>query len=379
MNAVELTQEMVHIESTNPGTYEKELSAYVFDWLKKTGAKVEKQKVFADRYNIIATLDGAIQDPALVFICHMDTVPVGEGWKYDPLGANIIDGKMYGRGACDMKCGLAACMIAFATIAEAKQKITHTFKMVATVDEEDCMFGVQKLLEAKIVNKNTWMLDSEPTGMEIQVAHKGKTWFIITAYGCAVHSSTPELGVDAVSAMGEFISALNKKVANCPVHKEMGHCGVTYGIIKGGINTNIVPDNCQLTIDFRLVPPVTNDDSIQMVQEAMQKATELVKGSKFSLKITSAHQAVDRDESSFLLGELKKAVKEVEGKEAVINYFPGYTDTAVVAAHTGNINCMSYGPANLAQAHKPNEYVECAKIERATQVIIKLAENILLA
>lgn len=375
--AIRLTKELVGQESCNPGSYEAGIGDFVYQWLERTGARMSRDEALKNRFNIIAKLDGIIDDPSLVYICHLDTVPIGEGWHCDPLAGKIEDGKIYGRGACDMKSGLAAGMLAFREIAEQKRTLKHSFVFIASVDEEDVMTGVKSLIRKGILTKSSWVLDSEPTNLEIQVAHKGKTWFNITAKGAAAHASTPEKGIDAVSAMGEFISALNAELRTCPTHPELGRCSATYGMIKGGINTNIVPDACTLTIDLRLVPPVTNQESVKMVSRAIQKAEGLVAGVKFLSEVTSMHPAIERDDGSRLLAELKKAVLEVRGEKAVINFFPGYTDSAVVAAETGSIDCMSYGPADLAQAHKPDEFCKCENIISCEKVLKRLAENIL--
>lgn len=376
---VALTQQLVRINSTNPGEFEYELADFIADWLSKTGAEITRNQVKDGRCNVVARLKGKVSSPALVYICHMDTVPLGDGWDHDPLAAEIIDGRMYGRGTCDMKSGLAAGMIAFRNIAAAGRELERDFVFIASMDEEDIMLGSDQLVKDGIVTAADYVLDSEPTNGAIKVAHKGKTWFRLDAKGVACHASTPEKGSDAVAAMSEVICAINRRLAQLPVHEELGPCAATFGMIKGGLNLNIVPGDCWCTIDMRLTPPTTNEQSIKLVEDAITEGCARVPGTSCEYTVLAQRPAVEKDDDSYLLKMLKAATAGVTGTQAPVDFFPGYTDTAVIAATTGNHNCMSYGPGDLFYAHKPNEFVEVDDIVRCTAVMTKLAESILLA
>lgn len=212
---VALTQKLIRIESTNPGAFEYKVSDFVYDFLAQTGADVLRHEVKDGRCNIVATLKGEQSGPRLVYICHQDTVPLGDGWHHDPLAAEIIDGRMYGRGSCDMKSGLAAGMLAFRNIAAMGKKLKHDFLFIASMDEEDIMIGADKLIADGIVRADDYVLDAEPTNGAIKVAHKGKTWFRLDAKGVACHASTPEKGSDAVAALSEVICAINRRLRRC--------------------------------------------------------------------------------------------------------------------------------------------------------------------
>lgn len=143
-DATFLAQALIRIDSTDPGAYEKNIGDYIFNWLTSLSVPILKKEVLPGRYNIMAKIQGEIDDPALVYICHMDTVTIGEGWTTDPFGAEVIQGKIYGRGACDMKSGLACALSVFSAMAKeaASGKIPkHSFVFIGTVDEEDFMRG----------------------------------------------------------------------------------------------------------------------------------------------------------------------------------------------------------------------------------------------
>ena len=258
------------------------------------------------------------------------------------------------------------------------KKLKHDFLFIASMDEEDIMIGADKLIADGIVRADDYVLDAEPTNGAIKVAHKGKTWFRLDAKGVACHASTPEKGSDAVAALSEVICAINRKLRALPVHPELGPCAATFGIINGGLNLNIVPGECYCTIDMRLTPPTTNEQSIRLVEEAIAEGCANVPGTSCTYTVLAQRPAVEKDNDSYLLKMLRATTKDVTGEEAPVDFFPGYTDTAVIAATTGNRNCMSYGPGDLFYAHKPDEFVELDDITRCTRVMTRLAESILI-
>ena len=379
-DATFLTQALIRIDSTDPGAYEKNVGEYIFKNLSSLSIPVIKKEVLPGRYNIMAKIQGEIDDPALVYICHMDTVTIGDGWTADPFGAEIIDGKIYGRGACDMKSGLACALSAFSSIAEeaaSGKPPKHSFVFIGTVDEEDFMRGVEDVIKEGWVTEKSFVLDTEPTNGQIQVAHKGRTWFEITITGVTAHASTPWKGADAIAAMAELISSIRRKIGECPSHEDLGLSTVTFGQIEGGYRPYVVPDRCKVWIDMRLVPPIDTASAVSIVEQAISEASLAVPGITASYTITGDRPYIEKDENSPLLKALKAAAEETTGKPVSVTYFPGYTDTAVIAGKLHNHNCMSYGPGDLEMAHKPDESVPCEDILRCQEVLTRLARSIL--
>lgn len=390
-SAWELTRELVQIESTDPGTYEGKIERFIKGWLEKRigelpkglAGKVTLQELEAlpDRTELMATIPGTGAEPRLVFICHMDTVVLGSGWDedLDPLGAEVRDGRLYGRGSCDMKSGLASAMVAFASelsrIGQTGELPTRGLSLICTVDEEDEMRGVEAAIKAGWVKSREWVLDTEPTDGQIQVAHKGRTWFELTMEGVTAHASQPWQGADAICAMSYAITSIREAIDEQLEHDELGKSTVTFGQIKGGYSPYVVPDTCKVWIDMRLVPPCDTSAAQKIVDEAIQMAEKQVPGCHGSYVITGDRPAIERDPSSPLLAALLQATEKACGKPAEVGIFTGYTDTAVIAGMCGNHNCMSYGPGSLALAHKPNEYVPHADVRRAQAVLTKLVED----
>lgn len=388
-----LAQDLVKIDSSDPGAYEGEIEQHIkglveayiakLDSPVLNAAEIRELEVLPGRRNLMITVPGASDEARLVYICHMDTVTLGDGWDADtpPLGATVRDDKLYGRGACDMKgglaCTIAALLHTFERIA-AKGALPHRgFSLICSVDEEDFMRGSEAAIDAGWVGSREWVLDTEPTDGQIQVAHKGRTWFEIEMAGVTAHASQPWKGADAVAAMAEVVCSLRRAFSALPLHKELGPSTVTFGQIEGGYRPYVVPDHAKVWVDMRLTPPTDTAAAINMVEQAIAGAEAAVPGCHGSYTVTGDRPAIERDPSSPLLAALKRAADDTTDADTTVSFFTGYTDTAVIAGKTGNRNCMSYGPGSLALAHKPNEYVPHADIVRCQNALIALADNTL--
>lgn len=396
--AVSLTKDLVKIESTDPGTYEGAIKDWIRNWflaleqhLPNTypGVVADKalmphirlteEEVLPGRFNLMAELPGSDTDaPALIWICHMDTVVSGAGWTFPPFSAVEEDGRIYGRGSCDMKSGLACCLSAFSyafrqQLTSGRQPV-RTLKLICTVDEEDFMRGSESCIRSGWVTEKDWVMDAEPTNGQIQVAHKGRTWYEIEVTGHTAHASTPWKGTDAIAAMAEIIHSIRLDIQNAPKHPDLGMSTVTFGQITGGYRPYVVPDSAKVWIDMRLVPPLDTTATNTIIERAIERAKEEVPGITATYTITGNRPYVEKDENSPLLKHLSDICQTVTGEEAVISYFPGYTDTAVIAGTLNNHNCMSYGPGNLECAHQPDEWVEIEDILRCEKVYCKMVD-----
>ncbi len=388
-----LAQELVRIDSSDPGAYEGEIEHFIKGLIEQQLAQLDSPvldavqiaelEVLPGRRNLMVTVPGLSDEPRLVYICHMDTVTLGDGWDagIPPLGAIARDDKLYGRGACDMKGGLAC---AIAALVHTLERVAadgalprRGFSLICSVDEEDVMRGSEAAIAADWVGSHEWVLDTEPTDGQIQVAHKGRTWFEIEMAGVTAHASQPWKGTDAVAAMAEAVCALCHAFAALPVHDELGPSTITFGQIEGGYRPYVVPDHAKVWVDMRLAPPTDTAAATRMVEQAIAGAEAAVPGCHGSYTVTGDRPAIERDPSSPLLAALKRAADDATDADTTVGFFTGYTDTAVIAGKTGNRNCMSYGPGSLAFAHRPNEYVPHADIVRCQNVLIALADKAL--
>ena len=226
MDAVELTRMLVRTESTNPGTGEAGMEKIILDFLRESGAETEEYEVFPGRSIVRGMIRGKRRHPALVFLCHMDTVVVGEGWSEDPFSARVSGGRILGRGSCDMKSGLACALTAFCEEAERRKtselRPEHSIVFIGTVDEEGNMAGAEAAVSQKWISPEDWVLDMEPTSGMIQMAHKGRTWFELECRGVTAHASMPEKGADAIAGIAFMITEIRRLIGMAPSHPELG-------------------------------------------------------------------------------------------------------------------------------------------------------------
>lgn len=376
--AVRLTQELVRIESTNPGAQEFEIAEYILGYLSGCGAKIRVDEVSKGRRNLLASLEGEKTGESLIMVCHMDTVVIGEGWTVPALSGIQNNGRIYGRGSCDMKSGLACALSAFKKTAvglnRGEIKLKRPVRLLCTVDEEGDMQGAEQAVRKGFISPKDWIMDLEPTDGQIQMAHKGRLWLAVNIQGITAHASRPQQGADAVAAAGELICRLRGEFAKMPVHEELGRPTVTFGKIEGGYQPYVVPDTCRVWMDMRLVPPMNSSQILEITDRIIGDIEKEMAGISIHYDVTGNRPCIERS-SVELLKAVKEACLDAAGKMPKIGAFSGYTDTAVIAGLCGSKEFLSYGPGSLNMAHKPDEYVEIADIERCEKVLFSLIER----
>lgn len=388
INAVNLTKKFVGIESTNPGKYEYCIFEYIKSLLiNNKNIKLYESEVVSGRKNLMAVLGSNIPyETSLIYICHMDTVVVGDNWTKNPFGEEEGE-KIFGRGSSDMKSGLSCMLSSFINVANDESIVKiKPFKIIFTCDEEADMKGVEKVIEDKWVNSNDYILDAEPTDGFIRIAHKGRIWIKLTVKAMTAHASVPYEGVDANYIMSKIIVLLKNEIESLLPHDDLGFSTVTFGKIEGGYQPYVVPDSCEVTCDFRVVPPIDDNKLIEIIKHIEEKIkseqVEVYKNKGYDFKgfnvyidVLGNRPYIERNKKSKFFDILKRTCDEVTKEETKVSVFTGYTDTAVIAGKINNINCISYGPGSLNMAHKPDEYVNKKDIERCEKVYINLAKN----
>src|SRR5215217_6646015 len=256
-----LTAELVAIDSTNPdlvpgGAGEVEIARFVAKWLESVGLEVELRELGPGRANVIAVARGSGGGRTLMLNAHMDVV--GAGGMTQPWTPRIDGTRLYGRGAYDMKASLAAIMLAGREAA--RLQLRGDVIVTAVADEEFASIGVQDVIrhmraDAAVV--------TEPTGLELCVAHKGFVWLEVETRGVASHGSLPEEGVDAIAKMGPVLTglaALDRELRSRQGHQLLGPSSVHASLIRGGQELSTYPDRCLLSIERRTIPGETIAD-----------------------------------------------------------------------------------------------------------------------
>jgi acetylornithine deacetylase/succinyl-diaminopimelate desuccinylase family protein len=371
-----LLRDLVAIPSVNPMRsdipadiiLEHRVTAYLEQFFRSLGVPYERQAVAPQRENIVARLTIPGAKRTLMLEAHQDTVPV-DGMIVPPFGAQIEGNKLYGRGSCDIKGGMAAMLACFARLVREKPKGCCNVIMACTVDEENTMLGVIELAKR---TKADFAVVAEPTNLNIVHAHKGVVrWNVFTA-GRSCHSSAPEQGINAIYRMGKLLVGIEQYAAhlrgstNDPL---LGPATLSVGRIEGGVSVNTVPDRCRIEIDRRLIAgEVPDEASGHLLAYLKDKA-----GIDFPFELTSPWirmPALSPRGSNEIQKLLGAAIDAVHGNHKV-HPVPYGTDAATLA--WAGIPSVVFGPGDIAKAHTIDEWVPLDEVEIASNILYRLA------
>jgi succinyl-diaminopimelate desuccinylase len=371
--AIEDTAALVRIDSQNPGALESGCAAWVEERLREAGVPMNTITVNAGRTNIVARVEGGV-GPRLVLLAHMDTVPVGGGWTVDPFAGEIRDGRIYGRGAADMKAGLAVALNLLEALAGGPPPSGDVL-LCATVDEEGPeMAGAHALVHGGVVHEDDQVLALEPTGLRLRLAQVGLRWVELLVRGRMAHAGRAQLGVDANRLVARIVERLGDRVAELPYEDELlGRPLFTCGFIEGGVAVNVVPPSCTARFDLRFVPPLSSEEMVELVREVAATTGAEFPGSSFELRpLGPARPPVRAAENAHVVERLRDAYREVTGETLTAGGADGheaYTDASMIAALTGSTTCTVFGPGSSDVAHTADEYVDLEDIEVASRVL----------
>lgn len=361
--AITFLKELLNTNSVNPPGNEEEVARIIADKLKENGIESTIRPLGPNRAYLVARLKGMGNKKSLVFSGHMDTVPQGDmPWEHEPFDAKEINDCIYGRGASDMKSGLAALTMAMIEIAKSHVSLEGDLVLAATAGEEvDCL-GARAMIEDGILNDAGAMIIGEPSNGEIFVAHKGALWIEVESYGKTAHGSMPEQGINAIDNMYTFMNALfNKFKFKYKEDNLLGGPTLNLATISGGVRTNVVPDLCRLQIDIRTVPGQNHQEILSDIK-GLLKEIEGNSNAKFDLKILNDQVAVGTSIENPLIQLALSTANELFNREYKPKGVRFFTDASTFVPGLGNnLPVLIYGPGNETMAHKPNEYVEVSK------------------
>ncbi len=398
---IELTRDLVKMPTLNPpGIGYLEICQYLARRLEKRGFQIELVRAYdtpgdSDKYprwNMIARHQGKNPGQCVHFNSHIDVVEIGAGWTFDPFGAELKDGKIYGRGSCDMKGGLAASIIAAEVFVDLCPEYGGAIEISGTADEETGGFGGVAYLAQKgyfSPDRVQHVIIPEPLNKDrICLGHRGVWWAEIETKGRIAHGSMPFLGDCAVRHMAAVVAemenslfpALAKRTTDMPVVPE-GAKQSTLNInsLHGGLSepeegfdgfpAAIVPDSCKMIIDRRYLIEEKPDD----VRSEMVELLERVKKArpKFAYELHEMWQVAPTmtDRNAPIVISVAAAIGEVFGREPDYVVSPGTYDQKHIARIGKMKNCIAYGPGILDLAHQPDEYVGVSDMVESSQVM----------
>ena len=385
---VALTRALVRIPSVfrpgDPSANEAAVAAHVERWLRAQGFEVEIQPVAPGRPNVLGILDGAAPRgdraavPTLLLEGHTDVVTEGDpaAWTHPPFSAELVDGRIYGRGAADMKSGLAAAMIAAAAIRRSGASLAGRLVVGALVDEEGDMLGARHLCTTPIGRELSAAIVCEPEQNELCLEQRGVIWARVTARGRMAHGAMPEAGANPISALAALVAGaprLERRLrALCTRSRYLKPPTVTPTVmaapVAGVPQSNVIPATAQATLDVRLTPGPDADAVAKEIDEACRRAADACPGVSVEWTPVNGFRMATRVERTEpLVRAMVGAVRRATGRPARWGGVPGSTDGTILRMELG-IPIVTCGPGHRLIPHQVDEYVEVAELVDAARI-----------
>jgi len=365
---VGLAQDLIKVRSTNPPGNEKEVADILKKRLEAIGMKVEYFEEAYGRPNILATWDGG-EGKTVVLQGHMDTVPAKKDyWKHDPFSGVVEDGKIYGRGATDMKGPLASMVNAIESLKEEGFEPKGKIMFLGCVNEEtgDSDEIGMRLMAPKMKERfdNGLMIIGDVSNLDVVTAEKGALWLEFISKGKEAHGSTPWEGVNAIEKLGKFLVDLNN--AKLPIkHVMLGESTISINTIFGGMKTNVVPGEARASVDIRLVPGQDKEEVLGIIRNLIKNLQE--EDPEVDIEFTEEvyEPAVEIDQKQDFIPILLECIK-ARGRAGKLKAEHGATGSGNFIRE--GIPTVVFGPGNPDQAHITDEFVEIKDLEDASLI-----------
>ena len=376
---IRLLKQLIAIDSINPSLVagaagEAAVARALVEELRSIGLTVEIQEVAPGRPNVVGTLEGKAPGRSLMYCGHIDTVGVsGMTRPFDPVER---DGRIYGRGSQDMKSGVAAMIGAARMIAQSGGLDTGRLVLACVVDEEHASIGADALV-------TRWRADgavvTEPTDLQVAVAHKGFEWVEIETEGVAAHGSRPKEGRDAIRLMGRVLAALDvldRDLQSRPPHPLLGTASLHASVIAGGHELSSYPDRCHLQMERRTVPgepPGVAGSEVGAILERLRREDPDFRG---VAKVTFGrppHEIAPNHPLALAMQEAQRtSAPQHPGTSAPVIGMSFWTDAAVLGG--AGIPAILYGPTG-AGLHSIEEWVDVQSVLTCRDALVTLARN----
>jgi len=379
---VSLTQKLVRIPSESPAIKERSMdrtaiTELIVNELKSFGLEPELFTLLEGRPNIAAWLHGSQPGPTYMLYTHCDTgvVPDSEmpDWDHDPFGGEIIDGKLYGRGAADTKGGVAGIIAAAKAIVESGVKFKGTLiVLISTASEAGSPGGVVDMVKTGMLGSGRFNTDAaivaDCSNRQIVRYFKGRVWHEFKIKGKPVHACEPDVGINAVEKACRVIEALKQADFLKESHDYLGHCTLTVTNIEGGTALNAVPGRCRFTTDLRIVPGQTVAGVTAKMQELLDSLMKEDPQLKVEVNIlpNAVKDIIEIPEDSKVVQTAVRAMEQVLGKA---EFMPGVESPGAVTFFTkAGIPAIFFGPGSIWDAHIPNESILLSRLGEMAKI-----------
>lgn len=364
---VRLCQQLIQLDTRNPGRTEEKAADLVAERLQTAGCKVDVHEFEPGRRSVVVRIEGDSGTP-LGMTGHLDTVPLGSApWSVDPFAAEIDGDRLYGRGSSDMKAGVAAMIVAVERLLASDERVP-SLELSFTAGEETGSQGARSLAKGTALAPHVGaLLVAEPTSNLPVVAHKGVLWLRLTAQGKTAHASMPELGKNAIYTLAEAILALRDAPSAAIAHPVLGSPTSNVGTVSGGLNTNSVPDRADAMVDLRTVPAQDHAEVVASVKQLV--------GTEITVETVLDLPGVDTSpDDPFIVGLLDILTAQT-GEPAEPRGASYFTDASVLTPRYGGPPTVILGPGDPALAHQTDEYCSIQRMQQAVEIYVQVARR----
>ena len=370
--ALDIASDLIRMDTRNPPGREAECAHYLGDLLAGAGLEVSYHDFAPGRTSLVALLRGeggeADKKKPLCFGGHIDVVPLGaKEWSVDPFGAEIADGRLYGRGSTDMKSGVAAFVHAAMTLAADGARGNADIVLAICAGEETGCEGSSHLGRIGAIGEAGAIVIAEPTANYPFLGHKGALWLRVESEGVTAHGSMPERGVNAIYKAARAITKLEDFDFNVKPHELLGRSTLNVGTVEGGLNLNSVPDRAAFTVDIRTLPEQDHAEIVSGLQGYL--------GGEGRIERIVDVGGVHTPHSHPWIREVYELTGTVLDEELEPRGAPYFTDASALTPACGHPPTVILGPGEMHMAHQTDEYCPVAHIRQAAEVYETLARR----
>ncbi|MDD9877575.1 MAG: M20 family metallopeptidase [Magnetovibrio sp.] len=359
---------LIRAPSPDPPGDEAAVAGYLSGWLTGHGFDVEADEFQPGRINLIARTAGDGARPGLVFSAHMDTLPIGDGaWTHDPFGAEIADGRMYGRGAADMKSGLAAMAAAALKLRRGGRALGGDLILAFSAGESSNCLGAQRMIETSSLKGAGALLVSEPSSLGMVTAEAGAVWLRVRAQGRPGHASAGDAD-NAILTLMDFLAAVRANPFAGHDHPLLGPATVAVNTIAGGTAVNLTADRAEATLDIRTVPGLAAETVVENLGE--------IAGAAIAIEVIDDKPCVVTEADDPFAALCRDAVAALTGAvpaPAGVHYF---SDAAILAPALG-VPRVTIGPGRIGMSGQRDEWVDLADLHTAAAIYAEIASRML--
>lgn len=370
MDVVELLKQLVSINSVNSfypnGPGEAGCAAFVAQFWREHGIEHKTEEVLPNRPNVVARLPGKNPQRRLLLEAHMDTVSV-DGMTIPPFQPVVENGRLYGRGSCDTKAGLAGMMMALQRAKHEGFVPPCDVYMAAVVDEEHSCLGIRDLC-SRFLAEGTILhgaIVAEPTELGLAIASKGVLRWRISSRGRAAHSSKIELGINAIHPMARLVVALEELHRNTEskTHPLLGRATANVGLISGGVQVNFVPDRCSIDIDRRVLPGESHEEILREYQQVIQTVESELSASSFALEAPTIQESCLNTDPNHPVVQCAGHVLRRLGLDHSLKGVAYGSDASRL--QEAGVSSILFGPGSIDQAHTADESIDLDQVRTA--------------